>query len=142
MNKVILMGRMTKEPELKTTQGGTSVVSFSLAVQKRFKDANGEYGVDFIECVSWRTTAEFIHMFIRKGQLIGVVGSIQTRTYQTQNGENRKVTEILVEEAYFCGEAKKQTETAKNAPNLPPNATQASNEGFIPMPANDDDLPF
>lgn len=141
MNKVILMGRMTKEPELKTTQGGTSVASFSLAVQKRFKDANGEYGVDFLDCVAWKTTAEFIHKFFRKGQQIGVVGSIQTRTYQTQNGENRKVTEIVVDEAYFCGEAKKQAETAKTAPYLPPEATQANSSGFIPMD-NNEPLPF
>lgn len=137
MNKVILMGRMTKEPELKTTQGGASVVSFSLAVQKRFKDANGEYGVDFIECVSWRTTAEFIHKFFRKGQLIGVVGSIQTRTYQTQNGENRKVTEVLVDEAYFCGDKKEAGVNPNLVPNTPP-----KNDGFIPMPPSDDDLPF
>ena len=138
MNKAILMGRLTKDPELKTTPSGTNVVSFSLAVQRRFKNANGEYEADFINCVAWKGTAEFISKFFSKGQQIGCVGSIQTRKYQAPNGENRSVTEVLVEEAYFCGDKEK---TAVN-PNVVPNTPPAVAEGFIPMPPSDEDLPF
>ena len=138
MNKVILVARLTKDPELKTTQSGASVASFSLAVQRRFKDANGEYGVDFVDCVAWKTTAEFIHKFFRKGQMIGVVGGIQTRTYQTQNGENRKVTEVIVDEAYFCGDKEKPAEKSKTAPNTP----SVNPDAFMPLPSEDEPLLF
>ena len=138
MNKSILIGRLTREPELKTTQSGVSVTSFSLAVQKRFKDANGEYGADFIDCVAWKNTADFVAKNFGKGKQIGVVGSIQTRTYQTQNGENRKVTEVVVDEAYFVGDKGNGAEKPKTAPSAPP---LPMNEGFMPAP-NDDPLPF
>ena len=115
MNKVTLIGRMVAAPELKATSNGTSVTSFSIAVQKRFKDADGNYGVDFIDCVAWKQTAEFLAKFFTRGQQVGIVGSIQTRTYKTQAGDNRKVTEVLVEEAYFCGDYKKE-DTKPTAP--------------------------
>jgi single-strand DNA-binding protein len=92
MNKVTLIGRMVAAPELKATTNGTSVTSFSIAVQKRFKDADGNYGVDFIDCVAWKQTAEFLAKFFTRGQQVAIGGSIQTRTYKTQSGENRKVT--------------------------------------------------
>lgn len=116
MNKVTLIGRMVAAPELKATTNGTSVTSFSIAVQKRFKDADGNYGVDFIDCVAWKQTAEFLAKFFTRGQQAAIVGSIQTRTYKTQSGENRKVTEVLVEEAYFCGDSKKQEDVKPTAP--------------------------
>ncbi len=116
MNKVTLIGRMVAAPELKATTNGTSVTSFSIAVQKRFKDADGNYGVDFIDCVAWKQTAEFLAKFFTRGQQVAIAGSIQTRTYKTQSGENRKVTEVLVDEAYFCGDSKKQEDTKPSAP--------------------------
>lgn len=133
MNKVIMTGRMVRDPELRTTASGANVVSFCMAVPRRFKDANGEYPTDWIDCVAWKNTAEFICKFFKKGQLITVYGSIQTRAYE-KNGEKRKVTEVNVDEAYFCGDRK--SEEKAPAPSLPP-------QGFAPMPASDDDdLPF
>ncbi len=133
MNKTILTGRMVRDPELKTTASGASVVSFCLAVPRRFKDANGEYPTDWIDCVAWKNTAEFICKFFKKGQLISLYGSIQTRAYE-KNGENRKVTEVNVDEAYFCGERKSEERTTETS--LP-----TGNSGFVPMPG-DDDLPL
>ena len=135
MNKAILVGRLTREPELKTTQSGASVTSFSLAVQKRFKDANGEYGADFIDCVAWKNTAEFICKNFGKGRQIGVVGSIQTRNYDDRDGKKVYVTEVVVDEAYFVGDKGNGAEKQKTAPPMP------VNEGFMPMP-NDEPLPF
>ena len=102
MNKAILMGRLTKEPELKSTQNGISRCSFTLAVDRRFKNADGERETDFINCTAWRSTAEFISKYFRKGQRIAVVGSIQVRSYETDAGERRYITEVIAEEAYFA----------------------------------------
>ena len=135
MNKVILMGRMTKDAELKYTQSGTAVCSFSLAVNRRYKDQTGNYPVDFINCQAWRQTAEFISKYFSKGRMIAVCGSIQTRTWDDQNGKRHYATEVLVEEAYFCGE-KVENNTADNRNELP------FAEGFTPYDDAEDDLPF
>lgn len=97
MNKVVLIGRITKEPEIKNTQSGTAVVSFTLAVDRDFKDEKGNSTTDFINCVAWRTQAEFIANYIKKGYLIAITGSIQNRSWQTANGENRTVSEVIVD---------------------------------------------
>ena len=97
MNKAVLIGRITKEPEIKYTQSETAVVSFTLAVDRDFKDEQGNYITDFINCVAWRNQAEFIANYIKKGYLIVISGAIQTRSWQTQNGENRSVTEVIVD---------------------------------------------
>lgn len=102
MNKAILMGRLTKAPEMKTTQSGTAVTNFTVAVDRRFKNAAGEREADFIPCVAWRQTAEFIARYFRKGQRIAVVGSIQTRNWDDQDGQRHYVTEVVVDEAYFA----------------------------------------
>lgn len=104
MNKAILMGRITRDIELKTTQSGVSVTSFTLAVDRRFKVQDGTRETDFIDCVAWRQTAEFISKYFGKGRMIAVVGSIQTRKYTDKNGNNRTAVEVKVEEANFCGE--------------------------------------
>lgn len=116
MNSVNLMGRLTKDPELRQTPNGVSVCSFSIAVPKQ-----GGEGADFLDCVAWRQTAENITKFFRKGRMIAVTGAIQTRTYTDNEGRNRKVFEILVNNFTFCGE-KKEEET--------------------PPPFDDGDLPF
>lgn len=103
MNKVILMGRLTREPELKTTQSGTSVCNFSIAVNRRYKNAEGNYDADFVNCVAWRQTGEFVSKYFTKGSMVAVVGSLQTRKYE-KDGQKRTVTEVLVDEAYFCGD--------------------------------------
>lgn len=96
MNKVILIGRITKDPELKATQSGTHVVSFSLAVDG-FKDQNGDKHTDFISCVAWKTTADYLSQYVRKGYKLAVAGRLQTRSYDTGKGENRTVTEVVLE---------------------------------------------
>ena len=101
MNKVELVGRLTKDPEVKLTSNQTQFCNFTVAVDRRFKDSNGQRQADFISCVAWRQTAAFIQKYFRKGNRIGLVGSIQTRTYDDQNGQKRYITEVVVDEAEF-----------------------------------------
>lgn len=101
MNKAIIVGNLTRDPEQRTTQSGIAVTSFTVAVRRRFKDADGNYPADFINCVAWRQTAEFVAKYFTKGMKIGIVGTIQTRTYDDANGIKRYVTEINVDEAEF-----------------------------------------
>ena len=101
MNKVILIGRLTKDPEVKNTASQVTVCRFSVAVDRRFKDQNGQRQTDFINCVAWRQTANFISSYFHKGSRIAVVGSIQTRNYDDNNGQKHYVTEVVVDEAEF-----------------------------------------
>lgn len=101
MNKAILVGRLTRDPELKTTASGTNVCSFSIAVNRRYKNAEGNYDADFINCTAWRQTAEFVSKYFTKGRMIGVVGSIQTRNYDDKDGKKVYVTEVAADEVYF-----------------------------------------
>ena len=118
MNRVCLIGRITKDPEIKYTQSGVAVVSFTLAVDRGFKDENGESPTDFINCVAWRSQAEFIANWIKKGYLLGVAGSLQTRSWQTTNGENRSVTEVIIDsvENLTPKENKPEANQEQNAP--------------------------
>ncbi|MBQ6846810.1 MAG: single-stranded DNA-binding protein [Oscillospiraceae bacterium] len=100
LNKVILMGRLTKDPELRHTQSGLPVVSFSLAVDRGFK-ADGQ-SVDFINIVAWRNTAEFVAKWFSKGQLVAVSGRLQARTYKDREGSSRVITEVVADEVYFA----------------------------------------
>ena len=103
LNKVILQGRLTADPELKATQTGTSVCSFTLAVDRSY----GEKKADFINCVAWRNTAEFIAKYFGKGKMLIAVGELQVRQYQAQDGSKRYATEVIVNEANFAGDAAK-----------------------------------
>lgn len=132
INKTILIGRLTAHPELKKTQSGTSVCSFCIAVQRNFKDGNGEYQSDFINIVAWRNTAEFVSKFFEKGQLIGIVGSIQTRNYEDKNGNKRTAVEVVAEEASFV-ESKKENSQSSEKPNLDVEFEEIG---------DDEDLPF
>lgn len=129
MNKSILIGRLTKTPELKTTASGTSVCSFTIAVNRRFKNADGNYDADFINCVAWRQQAEFICKHFVKGSGIALCGSIQTRAYDKDNGDKVYITEVVVDEVNFVGDKKQEAEP------------EAIPDGFMPMP-DDEDLPF
>ncbi len=102
MNKAILMGRLTKEPELRTTSNGVSVCAFALAVDRKFKDKNGNRLTDFIPCVAWRQQADFVSRYFNKGQRVAVIGSIQPRSYEDQSGQKRYITEVIAEEIYFA----------------------------------------
>lgn len=141
MNKAILSGRICTDIELKSTGSGTSVCSFRLAVQRRFKNAEGNYESDFLNCVAWRGLADHIAKYFCKGKPIEIIGSIQTRNYE-KDGQKVYVTEVVVDEANFVI-ADKSESVANEVPSpLPSEATQASSfEGFMPMSA-DDSLPF
>ena len=128
-NGVHIMGRITRDLELRHTQSGTAVCQFCVAVTRSFKDANGEYQSDFIDCVAWRNSAEFITKYFSKGALIALDGELQTRNYTDKDGNKRKATELLVSSAAFTGE--KREAAAKPAPT-------EDNYSAI----SDDDLPF
>lgn len=100
LNIVAIQGRLSADPELRTTQTGTPVCSFTLAVQRNIKSGD-EYPTDWIDCVAWKGTAEFICKYFQKGQLIAVNGTLQTRSYE-KDGVKRKTTQVVVQSAYFC----------------------------------------
>lgn len=129
MNKVLLVGRLTKDVELRTTQNGKSCAQFGVAVTRRFKDANGNYQADFINCVAWGQTAEFINKHFHKGERIGLAGCIQTRTYDDNNGKKVYVVEVLVEEAEFV-----ENKNGGNAPQQKPAPAPSIDD------AKDDDI--
>jgi single-strand DNA-binding protein len=129
-NKVILGGRLTADPELKTTPSGAVVTSFSIAVNRRFGGKNGEEPqADFINVTAWRTTAEFITRYFRKGSSICVVGSIQTRSWTDQNGNKRYATDVVADEAMFV-DAKNEGPAAHQAAPAYGQATSYMPEGY------------
>lgn len=134
MNNVCLMGRLTAAPELRQTPNGTPVASFSIAVNRPFKNPDGSQQTDFINCVAWRQTAEFICRYFGKGQMIGLNGSIQTRTYtDKETGKNRAAVEVIVNAAYFAGSAKTGQQDQQQAPaQQPAAAPQYQQQGFEP----------
>ena len=128
-NGAHIMGRITRDLELRHTQSGTAVCQFCVAVTRSFKDANGEYQSDFIDCVAWRNSAEFITKYFSKGAMIALDGELQTRNYTDKDGNKRKATELLVSSAAFTGE--KREAAAKPAP---------TEDDYSAI--SDDDLPF
>lgn len=124
-NKVILMGRLTADPELKQTQSGTAVTSFNLAVDRKYSKSE-EKKCDFITVVAWRQAAEFICKSFTKGQAMLVCGELQTRSWEDQQGNKRYATEVVVNEVNFC-EAKKSSEGNNTAPTT--NGSQSGNTG-------------
>ena len=139
MNKVELIGRLTKEPEVKLTQNQTQFCNFTIAVDRRFKDANGQRQADFINCVAWKQTAVFIQKYFHKGNRIGVVGSIQTRSFDDQNGQKHFVTEVIVDEVEFVeSQPSAQPATAQNE-----TAVTADTASPAPEPQSEPvELPF
>ena len=112
MNKVILMGRLTRDPDIRYTQSSnTLVASFSLAVNRRFVKEGEERQADFINIVAWGKTGEFCSKYFSKGQQIGIVGRIQTRTWDDEQGQKHYVTEVIAEEVYFAGDKKNNIES-------------------------------
>ena len=108
LNRVILMGRITHALELKQTPSGVSVLSFNLAVERNYAPQGEERQTDFISCVAWRKTAEFINKYFAKGRMIAIEGNIQTRNYDDKNGVKHYVTEVIVDSVSFTGEPKQQ----------------------------------
>lgn len=141
MNKVILLGRLTRDPELRTTPSGVSVCSFSVAVNRRFA-REGQQTADFINCVAWRQTAEFISKYFTKGRMIGVVGSLTTGRYE-KDGQTHYTTDVTVDEAYFADSKNSSSASSESSSSNTDNNTASFgiNDDFMPTPA-DDDLPF
>ena len=139
MNKVILMGRLTRGPEVRYTQtNNTLVSSFSLAVNRRFVAQGQERQADFINVVAWSKLGEFCSKYFKKGQQVGVIGRIQTRSYDDAQGQKRYVTEVVAEEAYFA-DSKKADGDATNFENTFGTDVASSSEFSV---SSDDDLPF
>jgi single-strand DNA-binding protein len=140
LNKVILIGHMTADPELKQTPSGLSVCSFSIGISRRYTKAGEQAQSDFINIVAWRQTAEFIARYFRKGNAICVCGSLQTRTWTDNNGNKRYATEVVADEASFV-------ERKSDSPRNDDYQTPAFNAPVSEAPkfeeiAGDDDLPF
>lgn len=124
MNKVELVGRLTKDPEIRLTANQTQFCQFTIAVDRKFKDANGQRQADFINCLAWKNTAVFIQNYFKKGNRIGLVGNIQTRNYEDQNGQKHFITEVVVDEAEFV-ESQNTSQVQNSAPVPEPSEPQA-----------------
>ena len=152
LNKVILIGRLTKDPELKSTGGGVSVLNFTVAITRKYKDANGERQSDFVNCVAFRQTAEFISNYFKKGNMISIDGTIQTRNWDDGEGKRHYVTEVLVNEVGFIEGKKQDTESLPELPEEFGDVSNTHSTGTPYLPTTitlssdgrtpDDDLPF
>ena len=150
INRTILVGRLTRDPELRYTNGGAAVATFTIAVNRQFTNQNGEREADFISCVIWRKAAENFANFTHKGSLVGIDGRIQTRNYENQQGQRVYVTEVVADSFQML----ESRQERGNVPTPPPSATQNnqkqsspadSHDPFAnsePMNIQDDDLPF
>ena len=142
MNKVILMGRLVADPELKTTPSGISVTSFRIAGDRNYVKQGEERQTDFIDIVCWRQRAEFVCKYFVKGQLIALDGSIQTRQYQDKNGNNRTAVEVVADNVYFTGDKRVTVAQADTEPNVyTPSETGYTQSGYEEV-SSEDDLPF
>ena len=148
INNVTLVGRLTKDVELKYTQSNVANVSFTLAVNRTFKNANGERESDFINCVIWRQSAENFANWAKKGALIGITGRIQTRNYENAQGQRVYVTEVIAENFQMLESRNQQQGQQQAQPQQSPQATQQQAKqpdpfsGGTPMNLSDDSLPF
>ncbi len=149
LNRAILMGRLTRDPELRQTPNNVSVVTFSLAVDRNYQADKNNKQTDFINIVAWRHTAEFVAKYFAKGQLVAVEGAIQTRTYQDKDGNNRTAFEVVADQVYFA-ERRNPTNGA-NAGFVPPTFEEPAKGSsfsvgdlgdFEEFDADDSDLPF
>lgn len=139
INKCVIMGRLTRDPELKTTQSGLSVVRFTLAVDRRFKNQSGERESDFVSCVAWRQTADFIAKYFNKGSKLAIVGSIQTGSYE-RDGQTVYTTDVVADEAYFVesqGQSRASAESQRSSGGAQP---QTFSDPFTRT--DDSSLPF
>ncbi len=160
MNKVILMGRFTRDPEMRQTQQGTPFVNFTLAIDRRMA-RDGQQQADFISCVAWSKLAEFICKYFQKGSMIAISGRLQTRTYDDKDGKRQYVTEVVADEAYFTGSRSEtgtsgargdyqQPSTGYRSPapqshqsaGTAPTFDEFEAMGFSAMGGSEDDLPF
>ena len=153
LNRIIIMGRFVRDPERRSTQSGTPVTSFTLAVERDVKGQNGEKATDFIDCVAWRHTAEFVCSYFTKGRMAVVEGRLQIREWKDRDGNNRRTAEVVAENVYFADSNKAASESQAPAanhggyPQNTPAPAYAPNYappqfGEIPPSEDDGDLPF
>ena len=147
LNKVFIMGRLTRDPELRRTQSGTAVTSFSLAVDRDFKSQGGEKETDFIDVVAWRSTAEFVAKYFTKGRMAVVEGRLQIRDWKDKDGNNRRSAEVVADNIYF-GDSKRDgagsdySAPAYGAPMGGYSAPMGGSSAFAEIDEEDGDLPF
>lgn len=147
MNKVILIGRLTKDPELRYTQSGTAIASFTLAVNRKYANQNGEREADFINCQAWQKTAEFVANYFKKGQQMALEGRIQVRSYDGNDGQRRWVTEVVTDTVEFVGSKSNGTDNANGGAGSNHSGSGSTHSdpqlGFgEEIVFDDDDLPF
>lgn len=142
LNKVILMGRLTKEPELRHTQSNIPVASFTLAVDRGYKKEDDAINADFINIVAWRSTAEFVSKWFSKGQLVAVSGRLQVRTYKDRDGNNRTITEVVADEAFFAENKRKAAEGTTYIGESEFAENEPIQDSFEELVGDDGDLPF
>lgn len=147
LNRAVLMGRLTADPELRTTTGGRSVTSFTLACDRNFAKQGAERETDFIDIVSWGPTAEFVSKYFRKGQLVAVSGRIQTRKWKDRDDKNRVSVEIIADEVNFAEPKRTQSNEFSRPEASPrfndaPEAPLDKDDDFNEFSGNEDDLPF
>ena len=142
LNRIVLMGRLTRDPELRRTQSNLAVTSFTLAVDRDFKSQNGEKETDFIDIVAWRATAEFVSKYFTKGRMAVVEGRLQLRDWTDKNGNKRRSAEVVADSVYF-GYSKKTDAAAPSAPSaaVAPPVYDGHSE-FAEVGADDGELPF
>ncbi len=140
LNKAIIMGRLTRDPDVRKTQSGVSVCSFSVACDRDIVDkASGERGVDFINVTAWRSTADFVGKYFTKGRMAVVIGRIQVRNYTDKDGNKRTATEIVADSVYF-GDSKKSADDNNSTPAAASQPDPAPQNDY--QEVSDDDLPF
>src|SRR5690606_34690823 len=137
INRVVLVGRLTKDPDLRFTPSGVAVATFTLAVNRPFTNQKGERDADFIQVIVWRKAAEAVANYLRKGSLAGVDGRIQTRSYEAQDGRRVYVTEVVAESVQFLESNKSQEESHRQQPTA---QNPFANDGTVGI--SDEDLPF
>ena len=144
LNTIIIMGRLTADPELRKTANDISLCTFRIAVQRRFSNQQGVREADFINIVAWRQTADLCAKFLTKGRKVGVVGAIQTRTYDAQDGSKRTAFEVVADEVEFLGAPQGGGQSQYTAGEVPPppepSSSYTGNTGFTQV--DDDELPF
>ncbi|WP_306974938.1 single-stranded DNA-binding protein [Alkalibacillus salilacus] len=149
LNRSVLVGRLTKDPDLRYTQSGTAVANFTLAVNRPFRNQDGEQEADFINCVIWRKPAENLANYMGKGSMVGVDGRIATRSYDNQEGKRIFITEVVAESVQFL-ESKQSNQNQGNNPQQQKQSTQSQQESSKqsleeagePVDLDDSDLPF
>lgn len=138
LNRIVLMGRLTRDPELRHTPSGTAVTSFTIAVDRDFKEQDGNKKTDFIDIVAWRATAEFASKYFTKGRVIAAEGRLQIRDWKDKEGNNRRTAEVLADNLYFC-DSKRDGDTTGGSYT---GGQTSQSGGFKEIDEDEGELPF